>query len=88
MKHAGASALVSLAPLRKRLCEETPLVERTPGAFYLKSRAFLHFHEDASGIIHADVKLDAATFTRIRATTAAEQTRLLALVAGALETFR
>ena len=88
MKHAGASALASLAPLRKRLREETPLVERTPGAFYLKSRAFLHFHEDASGIIHADVKLDTAAFTRIRATTAAEHAGLLACVTGFLETFR
>ena len=88
MKHAGASALAGLAPLRRRLCEETPLVERTPGAFYFKSRAFLHFHEDAGGTIHADVKLDAAGFTRIRATTAAEQARLLALVTGALEPLR
>ena len=48
------------------------LVERTPGAFYLKSKAFLHFHEDPSGI-YADVKLDSTRFTRMRVTSAHEQ---------------
>jgi hypothetical protein len=69
LKHAGPSTLAELQPLLKRLREETPLTERTPGAFYWKSKAFLHFHEDPSGI-HADVKLAPSGFTRVRATTA------------------
>ena len=31
------------------------LVEKRPGIFYRKSKAFLHFHEDSSGV-HADVR--------------------------------
>lgn len=83
MKHAGQATLARLEPLLKRLREGTPLVERTPGSFYLKSKAYLHFHEDPTGIF-ADVKLDATGFTRLRATTQQEQAHLLALVAGKL----
>ena len=83
MKHAGPRTLVELQPLLVRLREATPLTERTPGAFYWKSKAFLHFHEDTSGL-WADVKLDGATFTRLRVTTAQEQAHLLAVVADSL----
>lgn len=83
MRHAGPSTLAGLLPLLTRLREETPLAERTPGAFYWKSKAFLHFHEDASGV-WADVKLDGATFTRVRVTTAQERAQLLAQVADSL----
>ncbi len=83
MKHAGPAILAQLEPLLKRLREDTPLRERTPGSFYLKSKAYLHFHEDPAGIF-ADVKLDAAGFTRLPATTAQDQAHLLALVAAHL----
>ena len=83
LKHAGPAALAGLEPLLKRLREHAPLTERTPGSFYLKSKAYLHFHEDPAGIF-ADVKLDGAGFTRLRATTAQEQAHLLALVAAHL----
>ena len=83
MKHAGPSTLANLQPLLQRLREETPLAERTPGAFYFKSKAFLHFHEDTSGP-YADVKLDAATFSRVRVATAQEQAHFMRLVAGCL----
>ncbi len=83
MTHAGPATLARLEPLLKRLREGTPLVERTPGSFYLKSKAYLHFHEDPAGIF-ADVKLNAAGFTRLPATTPQEQAHLLALVAGTL----
>jgi hypothetical protein len=55
------------------------LRENSPGTFYLKSKAYLHFHEDPAGIF-ADVKLDLAEFTRMRATTAKEQKTLLAKI--------
>ncbi len=80
MKHAGPGSLAALEPLLVRLRSGLPLTERTPGAFCLKSKAYLHFHEDASGL-YADVKLDGVEFTRMRVTTAQEQSDLLALVA-------
>ena len=63
-----------------QLRKDSTLVERTPGSFYRKSKAFLHFHEDASGT-YADVKLNGEDFTRIRVSTSQEQSRFLALIA-------
>jgi hypothetical protein len=83
MKHASGQALRDLQPLLDELRKLERLVERTPGAFYLKSRAFLHFHEDPSGL-YADVKLDLATFYRLRVSSPEEQAQLLLRVRGAL----
>ena len=83
MKHAGAQTLRSLEPLLTRLRGLPALVERTPGSFYRKSKAFLHFHEDAAGIF-ADVKLDGATFERLRVTTDDERRILYARVMESL----
>ena len=83
MKHAGPTALARLEPLLRRLRDDTPLVERTPGSFYLKSKAYLHFHEDAAGLF-ADIKLDGPGFTRLPATTAQEQAHLWVLIAANL----
>jgi hypothetical protein len=67
MKHAGSAALDALEPLLTRLRAITPLKEKARGVFYLKSRAFLHFHEDPSGL-WADIRAPSATdFDRIRA---------------------
>jgi len=79
MKHAGANTLSALEPLLLRVREHAALAERTPGSFYRKSKAYLHFHEDPSGI-YADVKLSGTDFTRIRVTTAQEQEHLLSLI--------
>ena len=83
MKHAGPDTLQALAPLRARLRALPGLVERTPGCFYRGSKAFLHFHDDPSGV-HADVKLGAAGFTRMRAQSAQEHEALMAAAAGML----
>lgn len=83
MKHAGPHTLDALEPLLRRVRQYSSLVERTPGSFYRKSKAFLHFHEDPSGTF-ADIKLDGAKFTRVRATTPEEQAHLLALIAESL----
>lgn len=83
MKHASPETLRLLQPLLEALRQLDTLVERTPGAFYLKSRAFLHFHEDPSGL-YADVKLDLATFTRLRVNTQEERAGLLQQVRRAL----
>ena len=58
------------------------LVEKTRGVFYRRSRAFLHFHEDATGL-HADVRL-AADFERFRVQTGEEQDALVDAIARAL----
>jgi hypothetical protein len=56
------------------------LTEKKRGLFYRGSRAFLHFHEDPSGLF-ADVRL-ASEFTRMRVTTQREQHDLLRAVKG------
>jgi hypothetical protein len=83
VKHASAQALHQLAPLIERLRALPGLVERTPGSFYRRSSAFLHFHEDPSGLF-ADAKLDLKVFQRLRVNTRAEQAALLKAVALAL----
>lgn len=71
MKHAGAGALASLEPLLKRLRNFGVLKEKSPGVFYLRGKAFLHFHEDPAGLF-ADARLG-EDFIRSRIQTAAEQ---------------
>ncbi|OYU70338.1 MAG: hypothetical protein CFE28_10275 [Alphaproteobacteria bacterium PA2] len=55
MKHAGPAALEHLAGLLAELRKLEALNEKKPGIFYRKSRAFLHFHEDPTGLF-ADVR--------------------------------
>jgi hypothetical protein len=83
MKHAGAGTLAALEPLLRKIRQQPSLVERTPGSFYRKSKAYLHFHEDPAGTF-ADVKLDGDEFTRVRASTAPEQAALLCLIVEGL----
>lgn len=80
MKHARPETLSTLEPMLRQLRKDSTLVERTSGCFYRKSKAFLHFHEDASGT-YADVKLNGENFIRIRVSTSQEQARFLALIA-------
>ena len=54
------------------------LVERRPGVFSRKSRAFLHFHEDPTGC-YADVRF-ADDFERHRVETDDERAGLLAAI--------
>jgi hypothetical protein len=75
MKHAGPVALETLAPLLAKLRKRTELREKKTGIFYLKSSAFLHFHEDPAGMF-ADAKLG-PEFTRLRVSTKVEQRVLL-----------
>ena len=76
MKHAGRDTLSRLMPLLIELRKRAALREKAAGVFYLKSKAFLHFHDDPAGIF-ADVKLDLKTYSRVRATTITEQKTLL-----------
>ena len=83
MKHAGTETFALLASVLVRLRAIPGLVERTPGAFYFRSKAFLHFHADPTGVF-ADVKLDFTSFERLSVRTSAEQTQLLKLVMSSL----
>jgi len=49
MKHATAETLAGFGDLLEQLRRIPGLVEKRPGVFYRKSRAFLHFHEDPAG---------------------------------------
>jgi hypothetical protein len=75
---ARKEALDELEPFLARLRAVPGLVERKQGVFYVRSKAFLHFHEDPSGM-HADVRLG-PEFTRVRAETPEEQDALLARI--------
>ncbi len=50
MKHAGAAALDTIEPLLASIRNVGGLREKSRGIFYLKSKAFLHFHEDPTGM--------------------------------------
>ena len=81
MKHATAAGLDELDDVLRALRGVDGLRERSRGVFYRGSRAFLHFHEDPSGM-YADVRLG-ADFQRMRVTTKAERKRLLSVVRAA-----
>lgn len=72
MKHAGPAALDRLEPLLNDLRALGGLKEKARGVFYRRSRAFLHFHEDRSGL-YADVRNDLGEFERYRIQEAAER---------------
>lgn len=77
MKHASAATLAALDALLREIRALTGLVEKSPGCFYRKGRAYLHFPEDAAGLF-ADAKLDGVAFARMRVSTAQEQADFLA----------
>ena len=82
MKHVSEGALDRLESLLgdlRALEGEGGLREKKRGVFYRRSRAFLHFHEDPTGL-YADVRLGVADFERLRVTTRAEQRALLGRV--------
>jgi hypothetical protein len=75
LKRAGPDTLGRIAPLLEELRARGVLRETRPGVFALRSRAFLHFHDDPSGIF-ADVRL-ADDFVRMPVTTRSQQADLL-----------
>jgi len=75
---ARSDALDELEPFLVELRRVPGLVERKRGVFYRRSRAFIHFHEDMSGL-HADVRLS-DQFQRVRVQTPDERARLLSMI--------
>ena len=82
MRHATAETLRDLEPLLETLRSVEGLVEKKPGIFYRKSKAFLHFHEDPSGL-HADVRFG-EEFERVRAESDVERDALVARIRNAV----
>jgi hypothetical protein len=78
MRHATAQTLKMIEPLLEEIRSVPGLVEKKPGVFYRRSKAFLHFHEDPSGL-HADVRFD-EDFERVRAETVVERKALMARI--------
>jgi hypothetical protein len=83
MRHAGPAALDRLDALCGSLREIDALQERSRGVFYLRSKAFLHFHEDPAGLF-ADVRIDGPDFERMEVTSARQQQALLTRVRAAV----
>src|ERR1700722_9775085 len=75
MRHATSETLQEIEPLLERLGPVPALVEKRPRIFYRRSKAFLHFHEDPSGL-HADVRFG-DDFERVRAETNVERKALM-----------
>jgi len=82
VKHVSTAGLDELDDLLLELRRVDGLTEKKRGVFSRGSRAFLHFHEDPSGL-YADVRID-AEFERMRVTTKAERKRLLSVVRAAV----
>ena len=78
MRHARPEDLDRLEPLLEKLRRLDGMKEKSRGLFYRGSRAFLHFHEDPSGL-HADVRFG-EEFERVRAETDEEREELIARI--------
>lgn len=77
MRHASPASLDALEPLLGEIRKiGGPIVERKRGIWYLRSRGFLHFHEDPAGFF-ADLQTG-DDFERFRVSTAAERRAFLA----------
>ncbi|RAK61056.1 hypothetical protein DJ021_15170 [Phenylobacterium hankyongense] len=80
MKHAGPAALDDLEPLLREIRLMPGLTERSRGVFYLKSRAFLHFHEDPAGLFGDLRDAAGADFDRFDVTSPPGRAQLLEAV--------
>jgi hypothetical protein len=82
MKHATPAALDRLEPLLQTLRQRAALKEKSRGAFYYRSRAFLHFHEHGDEFF-ADLRTG-DDFERFPASTQKDRKALLKHVDTAL----
>lgn len=81
VRHARSEALDELEEVLSDVRKLPGLIEKSRGVFYRGSRAFLHFHEDATGL-YADVRIG-DDFARHRVQSAAERRAFLTRVANA-----
>lgn len=78
MRHATREKLQRIEPLLEEFRSVPGLVEKSLGIFYRRSKGFLHFHEDPSGL-HADVRFE-EEFERVRTETDTERKALMARI--------
>ncbi len=78
MNHATDTALDKLECFLTKVREFPALKEKKRGIFYYKSQAFLHFHEDPTGLF-ADVRIT-ADWQRLPVNKATEQKKLLEII--------
>jgi hypothetical protein len=78
VKHAGAEALAVLSEFLQKLRNRPSLIERKPGIFYVRGRAFLHFHEDRAGLF-ADLR-QGGDWLRLAVNDVGDRERLLVAV--------
>jgi hypothetical protein len=82
MRHARADALDVLEEVLSEIRGLPGIVEKSRGVFYRRSRAFLHFHEDPTGL-HADVRIG-DDFERHRVESDDERHAFVSLVVSAI----
>jgi hypothetical protein len=83
MKHASPGALDRLEPMLAKLRRLPALQEKSRGVFYVRSKAFLHFHEDPAGLF-ADVRLvPGEDFVRMPVSSGVERARFLKAIENA-----
>ena len=84
MKHAGPNCLAKLSALLSQVRVIPGLVEKKPGIFYVKGKAYLHFHEDPAGVF-ADARIHAGKFVRFPVNSDQEKVQLLNALCEALD---
>lgn len=84
MRHATPDDLLELGDLLTDVRALPGLVEKSPGVFYRRSRAFLHFHADPAGL-YADVRFAGDDFERRPVHTRAQRDEMLRDIRAAIE---
>jgi hypothetical protein len=84
MLHATENTLAKYSELLSSLRAVDGLKEKRPGVFYRKSKAFVHVHEDPTGL-YADLRLHVDEgFVRMRVETKLEQSTFIEAITTAL----
>jgi hypothetical protein len=84
MRHARDQDLDRIEDLLAQVRTLPGLKEKKRGVFYLKSKGFLHFHEDPAGMFADVTGPDGRGFDRIDVTLAAGQAELMAIARARL----
>ncbi|HEY0435204.1 MAG TPA: hypothetical protein VGC92_01090 [Phenylobacterium sp.] len=84
MRHARDAELDRIEDLLAQVRTLPGLKEKKRGVFYLKSKGFLHFHEDPAGMFADLTGADGKGFDRVDVTAATGQAQLLALARARL----
>ncbi len=85
MRHARDQDLDRIDDLLAQVRTLPRIVEKKRGVFYLKSKGFLHFHEDPKGMFADLTGADGRGFDRIDVTEPAGQAELMAMASARLD---